>query len=166
LILEVRSGDFLDFTFKVEPESMGRKDEQTRFMEAMDFATKILPAAMNAAVAAAQLGIPFSARVFITKMAEDRGIDWIDQVFMDPEMQMRIASMMMRGPQPQGSQGTPTGQQQGPSPDVQRALGALLQNGQPGQVMGDTPTQDQRDRQQAQAGANEVQRMLQEPTSY
>ena len=164
---EARSGDFLDFTFSVEPESMSRKDEQARYAEAMEFAVKILPAAMQAAMVAMQLGIPFSARTFIEKMARDRGIDWIDQVFLDPETQMQTAALMMRGPQAEGSQGVPGGAQQaGPSPQAQRALQALLQNGQPGQVMGGVPAEDTQDRQQAQAGANEVQRMLKGPTTY
>ena len=140
---EARKGEFLDYNFKIEPESMGRKDGQSRFIEAMDFAVKILPAAVQAAQSMMLMGIPFNVKVFILKMAKDRGIDWMDEVFDDPEFQMKMAMMMMRAPGPQGSQGVPM---------------SMMQNGQPGQVMGN-PSAAKRERQQQQTGANEDQRM-------
>jgi hypothetical protein len=41
---EARRGEFIDFMFDIEPESMGRRDSRVRFAQALDFATKIMPA--------------------------------------------------------------------------------------------------------------------------
>lgn len=149
---EARRGDWMEFHFEVEPESMGRQDSQTRFMQAMDFAVKIMPAAMQAAQSAALLGIPFDVQTFITRMAKDRGIKWMDEVWFDPDFQMKMAMIAMRGPAADGSQGQLMPNQQNP-------LSAVLQNGQPGQVAAN-PGQDKQDRQQAQSGANEMQAIL------
>jgi len=150
---EARRGDFLDFTFNVEPESMGRKDSNTRFQESMDFAVKIMPAAMQAAQTAALLGIPFSAQKFITRMAKDRGIDWMDEVFYDPEFQQTMMMRMMAGPDPAQSQGQVQQPNAGAGGGPQaNPLAALLQNGQPGQV-GKTVSPETRDRQESQGGA-------------
>lgn len=154
---EARSGDFLDFTFEVWPESMGRKDSQSQFMEAMDFAVKILPAAMTAAQTAMMLGFPFSAKAFLIRMAKDRGIDWIEEVFYDPEFQLQMAMYQLRSPQSDESKGKAVGAAQSPN-----ALTQFMQNGQPGSVMGSAPSPIQQERQQQQAGANEGQRLLQE----
>lgn len=168
---EVRRGDWLDYNFEVEPESMQRKDSQTRFAEAMDFATKILPSAMQTAQTAFMLGLPFDVRTFILRMAKDRGIDWMDHVFFDPDFQMRMMMQMMSGPQP--GQGQPTQQTQNPAVDRMRAggrdrgpgngrggqdpLAAILQNGQLGQAgHGADPQRDIR--RGEQQGANQAQR--------
>jgi len=149
---EARRGDFLDFTFEVEPESMGRKDSESRFREAMDFAVKIMPAAMQAAQAAVMLGIPFSAQKFIIKMAKDRGIDWMDEVFYDPEFQQTMMMRMMAGPDPGQSQGKLKQPNPAGGGGAQtNPLAALLQNGQPGQV-GKTVSPDTQDRQDSQGG--------------
>lgn len=148
---EARSGDFLDFSFDIRPESMGRKDSQARYLEAMDFAVKILPAALQAAQAALMMGIPFSAKEFVIRMAKDRGIDWMEEVFYDPEFQIKWAIMMSMGPQAEGSQGVP-----GPPSNP---LAALMQNGQPGQVMGN-PSAGTRERQGEQQGAVDAQRLI------
>lgn len=152
---EARSGDFLDFNFSVTPESMGRKDASTRFMEATDFAVKILPAAMQAAQTAAMLGLPFSPQAFVTRMAKDRGIDWIEEVFFDPQYQMQMAMMMAAGPRADGTEGTPA-----PAGAQTNPMVAIMQNGQPGQVAGTTPSEDTRDRQGAQLAANPMQSIL------
>lgn len=143
---EARRGDWLDYTFKIEPESMSRKDSQQRFMEAMDFAVKILPAVMQATQTAYMIGMPFDAQTFLVKMSHDRGIDWLDEVFFDPNFQQRYLMMMMMGPQAAESKGQPSG-----------GLGAVLQNGQPGQVMGGVPGLGEQMNQDAQLGANAAQ---------
>lgn len=154
---EARAGDFLDFNFEIEPESMGRKDSNTRFAEAMDFAVKIMPAALQAGQSALMLGIPFNVQAFIIRMAKDRGIDWMEEVFHDPEFQQRMQMMMMMGPQQQGSKGVGAGGTGG--------MAATLQNGQPGQVMG-TDTPEQQTHQQEQEGANQSQRDLRSGTGF
>ena len=97
---EARRGDWLDFMFKVSPESMGRQDQRSRFQAAMTFAVKILPAAVQAAQMMAMLGHPFSVKTYILRMAKDAGIDWMDQVFFDPDYQMMMAQRMLMGPSP------------------------------------------------------------------
>lgn len=168
---EARQGNFLDFHFEVEPESMGRKDSQTRFQEAMDFATKILPSAISAAQSAAALGIPFSAKQFLIRMAKDRGIDWMDEVFYDPNFQQQMMLQMMQLPGPKGSEGRPEGGgQQQPNANAgqgRRTQGQgtdttddlmtqMLQNGQPANVT-NNPGQGKQERQQSQQGANDTQ---------
>lgn len=150
---EARSGDFIDFTFKIEPESMGRVDSKVRLSQAYDFAQKILPAAMAAAQICIPMGIPFSPKAFILRMAKDAGIEWMDEVFYDPEFQQNLMQQQMMGPQPGPSKGQAAPQ----SPNL---MDQILQNGQPSSVMGGTPTQDQQFRQQNQEGANDAQRMV------
>jgi len=153
---EARKGDFLDYNFDIEPESMGHKDQNTRYQQAMEFAVKILPATFQAAIAAAQLGIPFSAKAFLIMMAKDRGIDWMDEVFYDPEFQAQMTMQMLRMPSPQGSEGVPMKMPNAGIGGGMGGLGSIMQNGQPGQV-GTVPTQDQQTRQQQQQGANQSQ---------
>lgn len=152
---EARRGEFMDFIFEIEPESMGRRDSRTRFAQAVDFATKIMPAAMSAAQAAMMLGIPFSAKALILRMAKDEGIDWMDEVFYDPEFQMQLMQQMAMGPQAAQSKGQP-GQ---PVPMGPSALqGQIMQNGQPATVGGGATNMGMAS--QAQQGAQQEQKFL------
>jgi len=153
---EARRGDFLDFTFKIQVESMSRVDSRQRLATALDFAVKILPASAQAAQTMMMMGIPFNVKSFILRMAKEAGMSWMDEVFFDPEFQMRMMQMMMMGPGPQTSQGQPGGQ--GPGGQSNAGLAAVLQNQQPGQVMGGMPSSQTQDNQQAQLGANQAQR--------
>jgi len=145
---EARRGDFLDFVFSVEPESMGRMDSKARFAQAMDFAVKILPAAAQAAQAMMTLGIAFSVKEFIIRAAKDAGIDWLDQVFYDPEFQqqmaMRLAAESQAGPS--------KGQAQPKDMSAQ-----IAQNGQPANVAGGAPDMMTQIMQDEQMGANQGQ---------
>lgn len=149
---EARRGDWLDFTFTVQPESMGRIDSQVRLRQALDFAIKVLPAAATAAQTMMMLGIPFSVPRFIIKMAKEAGITWMDEVFFDPEFQVHMANVMMASPQPDGSVG-----QVAPSEPGAASPAALMQNGQPGNV-GMVPSMGRMLRQDQQSGADESQR--------
>lgn len=145
---EMRNGDFFDFTFDIQPESMGRRDSRTRFAQALDFATKIMPSAMGAAQAAMALGIPFSAKAFILRMGKDAGIDWLDEVFYDPEFQQQLLMQQMMGPQAQESKGQAAPAQQ-----------PLQSNGQMATLPFNAPPAMQ-DRQAQQEGANAGQASL------
>lgn len=151
---EARCGDFLDFTFEIEPESMGRVDSAKRLQTAMEFAVKILPAAATAAQTCAMMQVPFSFPRFAIKMAEEAGITWMDEVFMDPEFQQRMMMMAMRGPQLDQSKG-----QMPPSGAAPNNSAALAQNGQPGQV-GSVSDPSQQFNAAAQQGANAGQAAL------
>lgn len=128
---EQRSGQHMDWHFTIEPESMGRKDSRTRFMQAMDFCTKILPAVMTAAQAAMMMGFPFSAKMMMLRLAKEAGIDWIEEVFYDPEFQMQMMQQMAM--LPQQSKGQPV-QGGGGMPGGAGGMAALMQNGQPSNV--------------------------------
>jgi hypothetical protein len=151
---EARQGDWVDFTFAVQPESMGRVDSQVRLRQALDFAAKVIPSVATAAQAMAMMGQPFSISKFLIRLAKDAGIDWLDEVFYDPEFQMQMAQMMMQAPGPEGSQAqvAPGGGGTGPG-----GLGAAVQNGQPANVPA-MPTAQQEQRQGQQAMAAEGQR--------
>lgn len=144
---EARCGDFLDFTFEIEPESMGRIDTKQRIAQAMDFAVKILPSAAQAAQTCAMMGVPFSFPRFAVRMAKEVGIKWMDEVFQDPEFQMQMMMMMSRGPQEKDSKGQMAG----------GGMAGIMQNGQPPGAMEGSMTPDQEFNSNAQAGANDAQ---------
>lgn len=155
---EARSGDFMDFMFEIEPDSMGRIDSAARLERAMNFAIKILPAAATAAQTCAMMGVPFSFPRFAIRMAKEAGIKWMDEVFMDPEFQDRMMMMMMRGPQEgpsKGSIGGPGGQMSG-----------LMQNGQPPQIGAGVPGAAEAQNSLAQDGANSGQANLPVRSNY
>lgn len=151
---EARRGDFIDFIFEIEPESMGRVDSKVRFGQAMDFASKIMPSVMSSAQIAMALGLPFSAKAFILRMAKDAGIDWMDEVFYDPEFQMQMMQMLAMGPQAQGSKGQLAPQQ------PNNMAGQIMQNGQPSNIP-NNPNPMQQQHADQQAGAQLGQRVIQ-----
>lgn len=144
---EMRSGDFMDFTFKIEPESMGRKDSQSRLAQATAFAQQIMPAVAATAQIFMSLGIPFSPIAFMLRMAKDSGIEWMDEVVYDPQFQQQMMQRQLMGPQDPGKAG---GQQ--PNGGL---MPAMLQNGQPGQVQAPPMNPQQQFNQQAQGGAQQ-----------
>lgn len=140
---EARCGDFLDFAFTITPESMGRTDRAKRMAQAVEFAVKILPAAASAAQTCAMMGVAFSFPRFITRMAKEAGITWMDEVFFDPEFQAQMMQLAARGPQIGESKGQAAPGGLGPE---------MAQNGQPPGV-GSTQTPEQEQRSFAQQGA-------------
>lgn len=151
---EARRGEFIDFMFDIQPESMGRRDSRTRFAQALDFCTKIMPSALTAAQTAMMLGINLSAKAIILRMAQDAGIDWIEEVFLDPEFQYQMMQMMAMGPQADKSKG-----QAGPPSGGVQGMAALMQNGQPANLP-NNPSPETQDMQMQQEGANMGQRIV------
>jgi hypothetical protein len=152
---EARSGDFLDFMFEIEPESMGRVDSRRRVEQAMNFATKILPAAAAAAQTCMTMGVSFSFPRFCVRMAKENGIKWMDEIFMDPEFQQQMMAVMTRGPQEGPSKGS-----------IQGGLPGIMQNGQPPNVGASALTPQQQFNTDAQAGAAEGQATLMGRSEY
>ena len=142
---EMRRGDFLDFAFEIEQDSMAPINWQVRSQQMEVLTVRIIPAAAAAAQICAQMGTPFSFQRYVTRIAKMWNIDWIDEIFQSPEL---IASMMMvarQGPQPQNSKGA-------------ASMAAMQQNQG---IMGKTsPTAPTQQRQEAQVGANQSQREL------
>jgi len=154
---ELRAGNFLDFTFSIETDSMGRKDSVTRYAQAMDFMQKALPSVMTAAQTAMMLGVPFSPKVCLLRFAKMSGIDWFEEVFADPEFQMMVAMRMMAGPQQEKAQ---VGEGGGGTPNAGLGMGEILQNGQPGAVMGGQPDMMEQMMSEMQQGAAPGQQMV------
>ena len=149
---EARNGDFMDFTFRIQPESMGRLDSKTRLQQEIQFATQIMPAVMTAAQVAMGLGIPLNAVELMIRMGRDMGLEDLDEIIYDPQFQQQMMMQQAMGPQMAPSKGQLPGQ---PNPN----LNATLQNGQPGNVMGTPPNPAMLQRQDQQAGAADAQRM-------
>lgn len=139
---EVRRGDFLDYAFKIEQESMGPINWQMRLQQMEILAIRIIPAAANAAQIAAQMGTPFSFQRFVTRVAEMMDLNWIDEIFQDPALMAMMEMATRMGPQPQQSKGV--------------ASAAAVKQGQGGT----TPTRQTQQRQTAQAGATQSQAKL------
>lgn len=140
---EARRGDFLDFHFDIEPKSMSRLDPHMRLQRAMEFAIKIIPAAATAAQICMQMGVAFSFPRFVTRMAKEADIEWMDEVFHDPEFQLRVQEIMMQTPGVEGSQGTA-----GPK----NPAAGIRQNNQPPTVA-TVPTPQQVQNRDQQMGA-------------
>lgn len=143
---EMRSGDFLDFAFSIEQDSMAPINWQFRMQQLDALVIKIIPAAAAAAQICAQMGTPFSFQRLITRVAKMMNLDWIDEIFQSPELIAQMAMMARQGPQPQDSKGV-------------ASLAATQQN--KGAVTGKTPpTLQRRQREEAQAGAAQGQANL------
>ncbi len=103
---EQRQGDFLKFVFKIRQRSMSRLDPALRSKRLVEFATNLMPAMMNAAMIATQMGVEFNIRKAITDLANELGIiedvqDWFD----DPEFEQKMMMVMKAGPQDAGKAG-------------------------------------------------------------
>jgi len=151
---EMRRGDFLNFHFTIQPKSMSRLEPAMRLQRAMEFAVKLLPAAATATQICMQMGVPFSFPAFVKRMAKEMEIEWMDEVFFDPDFQMQMAMMMMKTPEMQGSQGQAQARPKQPNGGL--SFASVLQNGQGGSVP-NIVTADTFSRQQAQQGANDAQ---------
>lgn len=123
---EVRRGEFLDFHFGIEEKSMSRMDPAQRLQKMLLFAGKILPSAAQAAMVCKQMGTAFSFSKFVTCMAKELDIEWIDEVFYDPEFQAQLLAVQRIAPQPDNAKVT--------NAALGGGLGAALQNGQPANV--------------------------------
>jgi hypothetical protein len=138
---------------------MGRKDSRTRFEAAMNFAIKVLPAVAAAAVAMAQVGVQMSPQALTIRLAKLADIDWMDEVFADPQYQMQMMQLMQMGPQAQNSKGTLAGGPGAPNPSLTGGgiMDQILQNGQPSTVPGGMQTQQQQSNSQQQQGIQQSQ---------
>jgi len=147
---DVDREDFLFLTFKIKARSMQRLDPAIKTKRIMDFMTQLLPATMQTALMAQQMGQPFNLQVAITKLAEDLDIaDWFDEVFNDPEFLNRMMLVHQMGMMSPGNSNKVVGGAGG--------VDEILQNGQPGIVGGTTPSPGEFSNMQAQAGANDSQ---------
>ena len=154
---DTRQGEFLDFQFKIEAKSMSRMDPEQKLNKALLFCAKVLPSAASASQICAQMGVPFSFSKFMIRMGKELGLDWLDEVFYDPEFQMQMAELVSRSPQIKDSKGMMTG---APVTPTAKGLSAPHEQeiGQNGQAPGvsNMPTPDQEFNMNAQAGASQA----------
>lgn len=145
---EQRRGDWLDFTFRIVKRSMQSLDPAIRTKRIMDFLTNIVPALTVAAESMLRMGRPFNLEKAITKSAEEMDIlEWVIDLFEDPELKERIMLMAMLGPKKSGKAGGGGGGNTGFSSE------AILQNGgSPSTVNNAGPAT--MSNQNAQVGAN------------
>ncbi len=141
---EVREGDFLDFAFDIEHDSMAPINWQLRTQQLEILAVKVIPAAANAAMISAQMGTPFSFQRFVTRYAKLMNIDWIDEIFEAPELSAMLAAVAKQGPQPQKGIASAAGTAQNKGAVTART----------------SPAPQTQERQQAQSGANQSQAAL------
>lgn len=147
---EQRRGDAADFIVKVKPKSMGKLDPATRSKRIMEFTVNVIPAILNSAMVAMQMGVPFNVQSALTMVAEELEIgEWLQEIFHDPQYQEKLMTYMTLGGVQQGlGKGTPITQE-----------GIMQQGGYPGKQLFETPIQEFR--QQAQEGANMQQSLIQ-----
>jgi hypothetical protein len=155
---EQKAGNYIDFVFTIEPESMGRVDSKVRLQQEMSLCQQVLPAVMAAAQVGMSMGMPLNAQALLLRMARDMGIMWMDEVLYDPAFQQQMAMQMQMGMGAQGQNGPQKGQIPGqPNPGL---LNGVLQNGQPGQVQAPPPGPQVQQNQGAQQGAQDSQRFI------
>jgi len=146
-----RRGDFLDFHFNIKLRSMSRIDPRLQGQGILEFLVKGIPAAVQAAQLSASMGVGLSFPKLVIRLAKDvYGIDWLDEVFYDPEFQEMMMAMMQQTPGMEGSQG-----QSGASSSK-----ALRQNGQPSNLPAVASPQKQSN-QLEQQGAVPAQKAMQ-----
>ena len=142
---EMRSGDFLDFTFNIRARSITKLNPDIRTKRIVEFCTNIVPSMVMSAQQAMQMGVPFNLQKTLILIGNEMGIgDWVTEIFNDPEYEDKLMLMMMLGPQNPGQKGnglTPAGVQQN--------------GGNPLQTNVATPGQEFN--QQAQMGAADAQ---------
>ena len=100
---EQRCGDFINYTFRIVAKSMGRLDPQIRSKRIMEFGVNVLPAGIVAAQQMLQMGQQFNLTKFLTLMAEQLEIsEMVEELFIDPDFERKMAIQMMLGPQNAG----------------------------------------------------------------
>jgi hypothetical protein len=111
---EQRSGDFLQFAFKVVQKSMGSLSPEVRSKRIVEYCTNILPGIVNTAMQMAQLGLPFNVQKCATEMGNQLEIgDWVNELFVDPDFQQKMQMILLMGPQNPGKAGGMPGMQNG-----------------------------------------------------
>ncbi len=140
---EQRNGDFFKFVFKIVSRSMSRLDPTVRSKRIMEFAVNMVPALINAAMVAMNMGVPFNVQQAITDIAYELDLtEYVQDWFADPNFEQKMKVMLALGPQNAGkaTAGPGSTEQNGGSP-----------------VTRNIPSPTQEFNQNAQAGAAESQ---------
>jgi hypothetical protein len=92
-----RMGEWFDYNISVKPYSMQRMDPQEKVRRTMEFATSVIPAA---AQAYQTLGPAFKIQEFIVRIAQEIGIEDLDEIIDVPMLQNLIAQSLQQIPPP------------------------------------------------------------------
>jgi len=145
---EQKTGDFLRFMFNIRARSMSRLDPALRSKRIIEFATNLLPAVMNAAMLAMQMGMEFNVQKAVTDLGYELQIaEVIQDWFNDPDYQRKMMLYMNKGPQDTGGKS-------------QISNEGMMQNGGPPMARPVAGPETEFN-QNAQAGANDAQAMNQ-----
>jgi hypothetical protein len=90
---DTRQGDWLDFNINVKPYSMARSDPNMSVRRKMEFATNVIPAAAQAMML---LGPGFNVGAFLSRIAQEVGIDDVDEFINDQAMMQYIRPVPRR----------------------------------------------------------------------
>lgn len=113
---EQREAEFYEYNIRIRPKSTFKVDPRVRSKRMMEFATNILPAAVQAMQLAMSVGQPFNLARYITRIAEELDMgEWVTEIFDDPEFQQKVQFMRENGPQNPGKAGG--------------GMGGVIQNG-------------------------------------
>lgn len=147
---EQRSGEFLDYVFRIRKGSTERIDPRVRQKLILDFATNIIPAATMAAQSMIQLKQPFDLAGYLTLIARELNIwDDVHHLFQDQKFAEKLEWFLQVGPKNSGKAGM-----QGMNAGVMQNKGSPMTRNNPGP--------QQSFNMQAQAGASQEQSMMQE----
>lgn len=143
---EQRRGDFLRLMFKIKKRSMSGLDPIIRAKRIQEFMTNVVPAGVNAAYQCMQMGVPFNIQTYLTKGAEELGIgDWLADIFIDPEFQQKLSTMLQIGMRDSGK----------------ASVEGIIQNkGFPGKKTIMTPGQETNQARQIPAGISQSARRI------
>jgi hypothetical protein len=142
---EQREAEFYEYNIKIRPKSTLKIDPRIRSQRMMEFATAILPAAIQAMQLSMSVGQPFNIKRYITRLAEELDMaEWAAEIFDDPEFQQKLKVMQDMGPQNPGKVG----------------IGGTIQNEQ-SPIIRPMKSEQTQNRQFAQETAGEAQGMYQ-----
>lgn len=128
---EQREAEFYNYNIKIRPKSTLKLDPRIRSQRMMEFATAILPAAVQAMQLSMSVGQPFNLKRYITRMAEELDMaEWAAEIFDDPEFQQKLDIMKEMGPQNPGKVGIQGVIQNEQSPIVRPMKSERTQNRQ------------------------------------
>lgn len=103
---EQREAEYFQYTIKIRPKSTLKVDPRIRTKQMAEFATNIIPMAMQAVQMATQMGIPFNIQRYVTRIAEELDMaEWVAEIFDDPEFAQKRKMLLEMGPQNPGKAG-------------------------------------------------------------
>ncbi len=127
---EMREGDFLDYSFDVQPYSMARQDPNLKARRVMEFAGNVIPALAQATQI---LGPGFNLQAALQLLGREMGIEELDELINLPALEQHMAmqalqkqAMEQSGPAGGGSRP----QQPNPRASIRQGMGPKMESNQ------------------------------------